>query len=255
MQIKAIIFTAKPREMIKKLLRKRFFQSQLNRYRKLDKNPRFEVRKNDLFPCLNDSTPDTVFDYHYVYHPAWACRIVKKVNPEYHIDISSTLHFCSMLSAFIPTKFYDYRPAKLTLSGLETSRADLTNLFFPSESIESLSCMHTIEHVGLGRYGDPINPDGDLLAIKELKRVIAKGGNLLFVTPIGVPRLQFNAHRIYSYQMILSYFEEFELMDFSLVLDNGNFIEGANPDLANDQKYGCGCFWFRKTKTSASLED
>ena len=59
----------------------------------------------DLFPCLNDDKNFIPFDSHYIYHTAWATRIIKIINPEEHIDISSTLHFCKILSAFIKTKF------------------------------------------------------------------------------------------------------------------------------------------------------
>jgi hypothetical protein len=59
--------------------------------------------------------------------------------------------------------------------------------------------MHVIEHIGLGRYGEALDPDGDLKAIRELVRVLAAGGNLLVVVPVGRPRIQFNAHRIYDY--------------------------------------------------------
>ena len=83
--------------------------------------------------------------------------------------------------------------------------ADLTQLHFESESIESLSCLHTVEHIGLGRYGDPIDYDGDLKAIRELKRVVVKGGSILFVVPVGKPKIIFNAHRIYSYEQIINY--------------------------------------------------
>src|SRR5690606_27505363 len=72
---------------------------------------RFKLNSDDFFPCLNDNTTNTYFDRHYVYHPAWAARIVAKNRPEKHVDISSTLHFCSILSAFVPVDFYDYRPA------------------------------------------------------------------------------------------------------------------------------------------------
>ena len=130
----------------------------------------------DVVPYLKDNTSTTGFDAHYIYHPAWATRIIKKVNPAKHIDISSTLHFCTRLSAFIPTEVYDYRPAKLNLSNLHSSSADLSKLHFADNSIESLSCMHTVEHIGLGRYGDLINPDGDIIAMKELQRVVKKGG-------------------------------------------------------------------------------
>jgi SAM-dependent methyltransferase len=109
--------------------------------------------------------------------------------------------------------------------------------------------MHTVEHVGLGRYGDPIDYDGDLKAIGELKRVVRPGGSLLFVTPIGRSRIQFNAHRIYSYSQILEAFAGFELREFSLVPDSekdGGLVENAPEEFADKQTYGCGCFWFVK---------
>ncbi len=212
---------------------------------------RFALKEKDIFPNLSDNTDNTLFDTHYVYHPAWAARIVKKINPEFHVDISSTLHFCSILSTFIPVKFYDYRPAKLNLSDLESGSADLTKLYFPDNSITSLSCMHTIEHIGLGRYGDPIDYDGDLKAAAELSRVVAAGGNLLIVVPVGKSKIMFNAHRIYSYRQVIDMFKSLELKEFSLITDNAQ-TEGmtfnATEELSDKQNYGCGCFWFVKPK-------
>lgn len=211
---------------------------------------RFEFEPEHFYPCLGDKTDFTGFDRHYVYHPAWASRIVKKINPAKHIDISSTLHFCSMLSAFIPTEFYDYRPANLVLSDLSSSFADLTNLPFADHSIESISCMHTIEHVGLGRYGDVLDYDGDLKAIGELKRVVAIGGSLLFVVPLGHRSvICFNAHRIYDKSQVLSLFSDMELMEFSLIPENekdGGLVTAPSDGLLSKQFYGCGCFWFKK---------
>jgi hypothetical protein len=193
-----------------------------------------------------ENTSTTFFDGHYIYHPAWAARVIKGIKPAKHIDISSTLHFCTMLSAYLPVEFYDYRPAKLNLSHLTCGSADLTCLHFETGSIHSLSCMHTVEHIGLGRYGDPLDPDGDLKAISELIRVVAPGGNLLFVVPVGQPHLFFNAHRIYSFEMIMDYFKGMELHDFSLIDDKQVFHSPANSSLVSAQQYGCGCFWFQK---------
>ncbi|RPI21048.1 MAG: DUF268 domain-containing protein [Chloroflexota bacterium] len=198
------------------------------------------------YPCLNDRMSVTPFDRHYTYHPAWAARILAELRPARHIDIASSLTFCTMVSAFIPVEFYDYRPAMLSLSNLECKRGDLLALPFPDNSVESLSCMHVVEHVGLGRYGDPLDPDGDLKAIAELKRVVKKGGSLLFVTPVGRPNIRFNAHRIYSYDQILSSFSDLQLRQFALVDDKGQFILDADPDYASRQQYGCGCWWFQK---------
>jgi SAM-dependent methyltransferase len=209
-------------------------------------NNRFSIKISDFYPCIKDKTIKTDFDAHYVYHTSWAARKVKEINPIKHRDISSSLYFSGIASAFVPIDFYDYRPAELNLSGLKSKHSDLTKLHFEDNSIDSLSCMHTVEHIGLGRYGDPIDPNGDLKAISELKRVLKKEGSLLFVAPVGKPKIEFNAHRIYSYEQISEYFKELELKEFSLITDNGNYIEKADKNLVKDQKYGCGCFWFIK---------
>lgn len=218
-------------------------------FRSKNNSERFSVKWRNRYPCLSDKTKTTSFDSHYTYHSAWAARIVAKINPDFHIDISSTLRFCSIVSAFIPVRFYDYRPAQLHLSNLESKKVNLLSLPFKDESIYSLSCMHTIEHIGLGRYGDLIDPNGDLKAISELKRVLAKNGNLLFVVPVGKPKILFNAHRIYSYEQIIEYFSGLELKEFSLIPDNCKkvgMIKNASSDLVKKQNYACGLFWFKK---------
>ena len=207
---------------------------------------RFIMDWNQRSPYLNDKTTETPIDYHYIYHPAWAARIVAKINPAFHVDISSKLDFGTILSAFIPVRFYDYRPANLTLKNLESLKGDLMCLPFENNSQYCISCMHTIEHIGLGRYGDAIDYDGDLKAIKELVRVTQTGGNIIFVTPVGEPNIIFNAHRIYSFNQIIEYFSDCSLEEFSLITDKGEFITNAPSLLVADQKYGCGCFWFKK---------
>jgi SAM-dependent methyltransferase len=214
-----------------------------------DKKKRFPIPLSSLLPVLFENTPFTRFDTHYVYHTAWAARKVKEVDAPFHTDISSSLYFSSIVSAFKPVKFYDYRPAKLNLSQLTSESGNLTKLHFLDNSIDSLSCMHTVEHVGLGRYGDPIDPNGDLHAAHELSRVLAKGGSLIFVVPVGAPRIQFNAHRIYSYDMVLEMFPELTLKEFSLIPDNAintGMVYDASKELADKQAYGCGCFLFTK---------
>jgi SAM-dependent methyltransferase len=226
------------------------FRSEFKRFQQLSarSSPRFCLAWSERQLFLDDRTTGTPFDRHYIYHPAWAARVLARTRPALHVDIASTLHFCAIVSAFVPVTFYDYRPADLRLSDLSSEFADLLALPFPSGSVESLSCMHTVEHVGLGRYGDPIDPNGDLKAIAELKRVLAPGGSLLFVIPVGRPRILFNAHRIYAYDQIMSYFADLELREFALVPDHGGLVENATEALANAQTYGCGCFWFKKRR-------
>ena len=213
---------------------------------------RFELHFKDRCPQLYDRTNNTSFDAHHIYYPAWAARTLSQIKPKLHVDIASSLHFSTIISACVPVRFYDYRPAKiLNLFNFTSDYADLTNLFFKDNSIESLSCMHTIEHVGLGRYGDPLDPDGDIKAIKELKRVLAPGGSLLFVVPVGRPRIEYNAHRVYSYEQIIEIFSDLELTEFSLIPDNFEeigFVNNADPKIVSSQEMGCGCFWFKKHK-------
>jgi len=239
----------KIKTIIKKLIRlllSPFIISDYLKFRR-ENDQRFKLSPRDFYPCIMDKTIKTNFDAHYIYHTAWAARKVKAIKPMRHTDISSALYFSGIVSAFVPVDFYDYRPADLNLSGLNSAVADLTKLFFADNSLNSLSCLHTVEHIGLGRYGDTIDPAGDLKAIKELKRVLAPGGSLLFVVPVGTPKIQYNAHRIYSYEMIKEYFKELTLQEFSLIDDTGRFIENADPELVKSQKYACGCFWFIKT--------
>ena len=236
------------KSLIKKLIRIALSPFILPDYLKFRKNKddRFSVSFKDIYPCVKDKTIKTGFDAPYVYHTSWAARKVREIGAEKHVDISSSLYFSGLVSAFVPVDFYDYRPADLKLSNLSSAHCDLTKLQFESESVKSLSCMHTVEHIGLGRYGDPIDAEGDLKAIAELKRILAFNGSLLFVVPVGIPRIEYNAHRIYSYEMIKELFVDFELVEFSMVDDNGSFIDNADSDLVKDQKYACGCFWFKK---------
>ncbi|MBC7383804.1 MAG: DUF268 domain-containing protein, partial [Bacteroidia bacterium] len=225
-ELRAYIKSKRAERWKLKLLKQSF-----DTFNQLDSIKKLSNSWDSKYPCLNDNTGTTPFDAHYIYHPAWAARIIKEINPEKHLDISSTLHFCTILSAFVKTEFYDYRPALLTLSNLKSTSADLTNLFFESNSVDSISCMHTIEHVGLGRYGDKIDPDGDFKAIAELQRVVKAGGSLLIVVPVGKPKIMFNAHRIYSFELINDLFTNFELRNFSLIDDSGNYLENADKNL------------------------
>lgn len=203
---------------------------------------------NERFVCLGEKTSKTAFDRHYIYHTAWAARLLARNRPQRHVDISSDLHFVAIVSAFVPVDFYDYRPPALYLDNTSCGFADLVALPFADDSVPSLSCMHVVEHIGLGRYGDPLDPSGDVKAMRELARVVARNGQLLFVVPVGRPRTCFNAHRVYSYEQILTEFSNLQLVEFRLIPDlpsNDGLIE-ATPQVVAAQEYGCGCFCFYK---------
>jgi SAM-dependent methyltransferase len=210
---------------------------------------KFTAKFNNIYPIFLDKTATHGFDRHYIFHTAWAARIVKKINPEFLVDISSSLYFSTIISAFVPVKFYDYRPADLSLSGLISKQGDLMRLPIDDNSLDCISCMHVIEHVGLGRYGDPIDPNADFTAIQELIRVTKPGGNIIYVTPVGKSAVKFNAHRIYSFEQILERFSGCEIEEFSLIQDDeigGPIILNADPILVSKQSYACGLFHFIK---------
>ncbi len=225
----------------------RFFEFLSEYFRfKSKNNSRFNIDFKNIYPCLNDKINSTPFDQHYIYHPAWAARILATTKPDFHADFSSILSFSTVISAFIPVKFYDYRPAQLNLLNFESGFADLTQLPFEDNLFPSVSCMHTIEHVGLGRYGDTLDANGDIKAIIELKRITKPDGDILFVTPVGKQKIEFNAHRIYSFESVIELFFDCRLINFSLIPDAGGLINNADPKLVEQQNYGCGCFWFKK---------
>lgn len=212
----------------------------------------FMSQSDDRFEISYDSRSlkelTQVFDKHYICHTAWAARVLAEIRPVKHVDIASSVFFNAMVSAFIPIDYYDYRCWRLGLDNLKTEFEDVRKLSFEDNSIPSLSCMHVIEHIGLGRYGEDLDPEGDLKAIAELKRVLAPGGDLLFVVPVGKPQVIFNLHRIYGYDQIVSYFAGLKLVEFALIPDKtpGDLIRNACGELADRQEFGCGCFWFRK---------
>lgn len=221
--------------------------------RDLNKERGFICSEATLAPRLHDATAVTGFDRDYLYHAAWASRRVAAVNPSFHTDFSSNLYLSVILSAFLPVRFYDYRPADIHLSNLEVGFADLTKLPFDDDSLPSISCLSVIEHIGLGRYGDPLDPDGDLKAVEEIKRVTAPGGSVMINLPLGqTPTICFNAHRIYSKEQILDMFRNFSLVDFLFIHRDYQFpayTSTPSPEeiaVYDNGLYAAGCFHFIK---------
>jgi hypothetical protein len=56
----------------------------------------------------------------------------------------------------------------------------------------------SFEHDGLGRYGDPVVPNADLMAMQQMRSILKPGGLLFLAVPVGIDTLVWNAHRIYG---------------------------------------------------------
>lgn len=115
----AIPFSVFIYNALKKILNTPGYIKDLLRFKK-ENDGRFTLPIREIFPCLLDKTSTTNFEPHYTYHPGWAARIIAKNKPEKHIDIASTLHFATIVSAFVPVEFSmipdDYRSAGLIIN-------------------------------------------------------------------------------------------------------------------------------------------
>lgn len=160
----------------------------------------------DFHPCIHDKTATTSIDSHYFYQALWAFKKILDSNTKHHVDVGSKVEFVGLLTTITDVTFIDIRPLELKLDRYTGKKGSILALPFNDSSVSSLSSLHVIEHIGLGRYGDPIDPNGTKKACRELQRIMVPGGNLYLSLPIGKPRVCFNAHRIHTAEQILSYF-------------------------------------------------
>jgi SAM-dependent methyltransferase len=211
----------------------------------------FRIRLRYLFPVLGDRhAGGGVASGHYFHQDIWAAREINRRNPKRHVDVgSSVAGFIAHLLSFREVEYVDIRPVRTNVKGLTCLEGSVLALPFESESIESLSSLHVTEHVGLGRYGDPVDPAGWSKAVTELTRVLKPGGVLYFSVPIGRERLEFDGHRVFDPATVLRGFASLELLSFSYVDDAGDFVGEAQPERFSGW-YGCGLFLFKKPLTA-----
>lgn len=204
------------------------------------------MRFADSYPLIHDDTETTPFDAHYFYQDIWAFRLIRAAQPQRHVDVGSRIDFVGLLSTEVPVTFVDRRPLEVDVPNLDSRGGDILAMPFETGSVESLSCLHVAEHIGLGRYGDPLDPQGTEKACAELARILSPGGTLYFALPVGKPRLVFNAHRVHSPAQIIEYFDGLELLEFAGIDDDGKFVPEAAWRSWDQADYACGLFRFTK---------
>lgn len=232
-----------PRPLVGLLYVPRYIKQYIS-YRAAEKPDR--VRLSDTYPCLTDAVTHTPFDPHYFYQGAWLTRRLAGMDLQCHVDVGSSVLMLSVMSAVVPIVFLDYRPVNVSLSGFAAVAGSITNLPFKNESVESISCLHVLEHIGLGRYGDPLDPSGSYQGAAELQRLVRRGGRIYVSVPIGRERVCFNAHRVLSAATVVDWFGHCRLVEFSFVDDTGQFNEDQSVQHVPDLEYGCGMFVFEK---------
>jgi hypothetical protein len=204
---------------------------------------------NALRPCLGEHRESAGrVDKHYFYQDLWAARLIHCLRPASHVDIGSRIDgFIAHVLCFTSVTVIDIRAQPLEIEGLTFVQDDATELKrFSDASLRSVSSLHAIEHFGLGRYGDPVDPGASLRAIESLQRVLACDGRLYFSVPIGRERLEFNAHRVFAPSTILDAFSKLQLLSFAAVNDAGQFLAGIDPESLSNSDYACGLFEFTK---------
>jgi len=198
--------------------------------------------KKNIYPCLFDSTIQTEIEPIYFLQDAWAFERIFKMKPEKHIDIGSGHKFVSLLSKITCLTMVDIRPFSVILDSINFLKGDILNLPFENESIYSLSSLCVIEHIGLGRYGDKLNPDGSEMAFHEINRVLKPGADFYFSVPIEDKNtIYFNAHRSFNESYIFNgLLSNFRILDKKYIYDH-SLVDEINP-----LKFGIGCYHIRK---------
>jgi SAM-dependent methyltransferase len=185
--------------------------------------------------------------WHYFWQDLWAASNLYEAGVRRHVDVGSRLDgFVAHILPFCHVTSVDVRPLDLSWPNFEFRLGSVLEMPFDTGSVPSLSSLHVIEHVGLGRYGDAIDPDGSWKAARELARVLAPGGKLLIGVPLGRERVFFDAHRVFAADTVRAMFSDLDVVEFSFINDRNTLLRNVTLAEAADAYYGCGLFEFRK---------
>jgi hypothetical protein len=192
----------------------------------------------------------------YFHQDLLVAQLIYRAGARRHVDVGSRVDgFIAHVAVFCEVEVLDIRPIQSRARNINFRAVDImkqdAGLY---DYTDSLSCLHALEHFGLGRYGDPIDYNGHRQGFATLARMVRVGGVFYFSVPISErQRFEFNAHRIFSIPYLLEMFDEcgFEVKGFHYVDDAGDLHESQNhqSEAANNSfglSHGCGIFEIRK---------
>jgi hypothetical protein len=145
----------------------------------------------------------------YFWQDLIVARSIFAMRPERHVDVGSSVEgFVAHVASFREIEVFDVRPITTVIPGVVFRQADLMdpNSLLNIKEVgycDSISCLHAIEHFGLGRYGDPINPKGHEFGIANMAQLLKAGGYFYLSAPIGQERVVFNANRVFDPRTIV----------------------------------------------------
>lgn len=194
---------------------------------------------------------------HYFHQDLFVAKEVLRKNPIHHFDIGSRIDgFVSHVAVFRRIEIFDIRPLKSSEPNIVFHQLDIMNKREVAKipKISSLSCLHTAEHFGLGRYGDSIDFDGWHVGIQNMTSLLESGGTFYFSTPVSDrQRVIFNTHRIFRPDFLMEYFsKDFEIIKTVAVRDSGSLDLDADFSKSEflatfKDTYACG-IWVLKKK-------
>ncbi len=194
----------------------------------------------------------------YFHQDLQVARSIFERQPLRHIDVGSRIDgFVAHVASFREIDVIDFRPVESSVLGINFIQADLTLPPPVSLRSDSVSCLHALEHFGLGRYGDKIDFDGWKKGLENISRLVESGGTLYLSVPTGrVQRVEFNAHRIFSIPFLRSQLlEDFELENLDFVDDRGDLLQNVSPygeDANHSFMASHGCSIWTLTKKSCN---
>lgn len=209
----------------------------------------------ELVPCLHDwyeeggATKDEYF-----WQDLFVARLIFSASPKKHVDVGSRVDgFVAHVACFRDIEVLDIRPITSRVPGVQFKRVDLMCLDGAMKGYcDSLSCLHALEHFGLGRYGDDIDSNGYELGIGNMSSILCSGGLFYLSLPVGIERVEFNANRVFDPRTIVEVASRYclELRSFSLFTCNDGLLEIEISDQAledvSKMRYGLGIFTFMK---------
>lgn len=195
-----------------------------------------------LNPCLWDKKEEGgSAKSEYFLQDLYVAQKINQAKPTRHLDIGSRVDgFVAHVASFRNIEVLDIRPIDAVIPGIKFIRANLMDdnyATYESLKTDSLSCLHALEHFGLGRYGDPVDPRGHELGLKNIAKLLKQSGVLYLSMPVGVERVEFNSHRVVDPLWLLNFTASLDLIPTDLAYINSGGVLVDSMDLVGDSRY------------------
>lgn len=224
----------------------------IEKYNAANTDPDFAIdtERAQFQPFERFVNAGTLFNDTYLNMDLWGAKKVYANRPRTrHYDIASRVDgFVTHLLSFgVDVTLIDIRPLNtFGTPGIDFIQENATLLAgIGDQTIESMSALCSLEHFGLGRYGDPVDPSAHLHAMENIQRVLMPGANLYISLPIGPKNyVEYHLHRVYSPRYVVEKFSSMDLIEFSIA-DTKGLTPNAPLDVT-DPEIAVGLFHFRK---------